>query len=238
LDRSDLGVIEYLLAEARAPVLEAAARPLAALRSRRLYKGVVTSFFEEHPPDVSRQLVELYARGAGAPDARLRVARLLEDNFGLRPGSIALYCPDKGMNAKIAEVKIHVNGSVASFHKWEDEHGNTLSGGHLAAQRARFQRLWRIHVFLERSAYEGLSTEVRRLLQQAVHDLVLTPAIDRDDLRAAALALARLGSQVRGMPFYGKKVGDAVRIGARNDAAAAADQYPSGAPSLRAYFEE
>lgn len=244
LNLSDLGMLDYLL-DLSAPA-PAARRPLAALRGRRIYKAVYTRFWGEFPGGDPRRAADLYATKTPldaeeeaellrlnheAASNRLAAVSLLEEDFGLDYGSLAIYCPDRWMNSKIAGVNICVDGAVAKLNKWEEQNGDTLSGGHLAAQQDRFRRLWRFHVFMERGQYESLVAArdpILPLLQQAIDQLVLGIMVDQITVQDASMLLA---NQLQRDPGTG-------RMAARDRDTLSrvpryAREYPTGAPSLR-----
>jgi HD superfamily phosphohydrolase len=115
LDYSDIGVLKTLLTEAEERRCEPAKRCLTSLRYRRIYKTIYTTFHSERLASTSRRLQQIYSRGENAPQNRLNAVRLLEKDFNLPTGTVAMYCPTRGMNAKIAEVSIHMDGVVDTF---------------------------------------------------------------------------------------------------------------------------
>jgi hypothetical protein len=129
-----------------------AASLLRRLQSRQVFTSLSTRFYEDLPADVVAGIEKTY--GAEAPDKhqaavnRNRVLRVLESDFGLSPGSLAMYCPGN-MNAKIAKVKIAVGDDIGEFAEYERRHNDQLAGGHLDAQLRRFRRLWRVHFFID-----------------------------------------------------------------------------------------
>lgn len=234
LDHSDLSMLDLLITRASEIGAESALLPLKALRSRRLYKGLFTASYDEFTPDVSKSVIQLYAKSPDAAAARLTAVRALEDDFGLAPGTVAMYCPDKGMNAKIAEVQFYLNGTVETFDRWERENDDMLSGGHLRAQQHRFRRLWRVHVFLDEQVHEQSSPALLNLLRQAIEQLVLGRVPHGGTLSDSAQALATQASFVPGSSLHNHIVlGE--RIGARGDDSLAESSYPTGAPRLTSF---
>ena len=142
------------------------------------------------------------------------------------------------MNAKIAEVDIHVNGVVSRFSDWEEDHDDMLSGGHLRAQMHRFRRLWRVFFFLERREFDRLvqeSPQRLELLRQTIDQLVLGHILHGSSAESAARCLAETASHIAGTPLCGHLIQDA-RIGARGDERAGiVRRYPHGGLSLRAF---
>jgi HD superfamily phosphohydrolase len=241
LDLPDVGMLDFFIREAKN--IPAARLPLERLRQRRVYEGLFTRFSEEYPADVVTRLIALYAvpKGAGkdvqgekdrareSAHHRLQALRTLETDFGLPAGSLAMYCP-ASMNAKIAKVKVAVDGQISSFDTWED-HPNRLSGGHLAAQQNRFKRLWRVHVFIDSDVIAGLSTAAKRLLKSVVKELVFPKNVDPESLEEAAFDLATRATHIEGLPMFGVEV-EEPRFAARKDSWVTQLKYPSDAPSL------
>jgi HD superfamily phosphohydrolase len=244
LDLPDLGMLDFFIREAKN--VPAARLPLERLRQRRVYEGLFTRFSEEYPADVVTRLIALYAvpktsgdrveeektRAREAAARRLRALRILEDDFRLPPGSLAMYCP-ASMNAKIAKVKVSVDGQISSFDAWED-HPNRLSGGHLAAQQNRFKRLWRVHVFIDSEVLAGMSTAAKRLLKSTVKELVFPKNVDPEGLDEAAFDLATRASQIPDLPLFGAVIEEPA-FAARSDSSFIAQTYPTDAPSLMAF---
>jgi hypothetical protein len=123
---------------------------LQKLRDRALFKELATFDATNLPDPEIPRVKATYASldsaiGQGAR-SRAETARLLENDFQLEPGSIAIYCSH--ISPKIAEVSINVDGEIGTFSDYEERHKNRLSGGHLEAQIHRFDRLWRIYFLL------------------------------------------------------------------------------------------
>jgi HD superfamily phosphohydrolase len=141
-----------------------------SLISRRLYKSIMmaTVDFDKLQTRLERQIAKKYLgitnfktkestleTRAGAASARMEALRLLERDFFLASGSLALYCPPFKMNAKIAEVKIEKSGAIMTLNEW-DESDEKLAGGHCAAQVRRFKGLWRMEAFIRDSERQEL----------------------------------------------------------------------------------
>jgi HD superfamily phosphohydrolase len=213
-----------------------ASRILANLEKRELYCHLSTRFASDLPGDRVEKIKSTYARNekdAQAP-ARNRnsVVRTLEQDFGLPRGAIAMYCPTE-MNRKIAEVQIAVGDETEQFYKYEAKYHQLLSGGHLDAQLLRFDRLWRVHFFIERSAKESLGDRLF-LLEQAIEKLALGYLVDDESSERVALSLARLLTQTEGSPWLTFRV-SSTPLSAKSDSATAPEGYPTGAPSIRAF---
>src|SRR5208283_4927542 len=152
-----------------------AAQLLEALKKRQLFTQVSTRFYGDLRPSIVTRIQSTFGKFAGdrkrASQNRNLVLKILESDFDLQGGSLAMYCPG-GVNEKIAEVKIAVGGEILPFCKYEDKYGKELSGGHLDAQLHRFQRLWRVHFFIEKKAKAKLGKQFP-LLQRAIEKLAL-----------------------------------------------------------------
>ena len=234
LFNADDSVIDLLTEEAESIGAVAAIRPLSALRQRRLYKGISTTFHDQLASEDLRRLQRLYAGSIDAARARNEAMRTLEKDFNLPSGSLAIYSPDKGMNQKIAGVKIHVNGHVEVFREWDAENKKVLSGGHLEAQLDRFKNLWRIHVVVAGDTWARLSPALRAALQGAIELCILGhPSYSGQPFESASEALARQLSVIEDSPYAGMQVG-AGEVGARDGDIQIA--YPTGAPSIRSFF--
>jgi HD superfamily phosphohydrolase len=232
MDRSDKGVVDHFANAAQERRVAASTLPLDSLRQRRLYRGVLTMLRDEIPGDVAKRLLRTFAEGPDAANNRHLAMLELERDFELQPGSLAIYCPEKGMNAKIADVKIHVNGSIETFSRWERDN-NSLGGGHLKAQITRFESLWRVHIFMERGEWSRLDRATLALLRTAVHTLVLGFSVTGNTLEESAEILATQLSQ-QSQIGYAKGKSPRPVIAARSRVEPPA--YPSGAPTLRSFF--
>lgn len=230
LDQSDESYLDYLLQRAEEHSCDPAMSLLLALGNRQLHKSVYAKYRGEMLGEDATQLIKLYAEGADSPVQRLHAMRLLEDDFGLQRGSLVMYCPDKAMNAKIAEVKIYLNGTIAMLHKREDDNDKELTGGHLPAQLNRFRRLWRIQVYLDQSV--SISSWKEHRLYDAIDTLVVGRVNGARSLNDKAHAIAVLASKTEDMPFYGMEPLELV--GTKSDQPI--PQYPIGAPTLRSFF--
>ena len=95
-----------------------AADLLTRLGQRELFDHLSTRFYEHLPPDVVAAVERTYGKDAHDPSAppkrRNTAVRLLENDFGLEPGLIVMYCPGT-VNEKIAEVQIAVGDDIERF---------------------------------------------------------------------------------------------------------------------------
>jgi HD superfamily phosphohydrolase len=232
LDLGDEAALDHLLNEAESHSADAAVLTLKALRQRELYRGVSTTFWAEIPGDVAQRLLHTYKESGSAAAARIRAVRMLEQDFRLPHGSLAMYCPGKGMNAKVAQVKIHVGGWIETLADW-DKQNKDFTGGHLDAQLNRFQRLWRIHVCLHQDEWNRLGDDLLQQLRQAIQVCVLGVSLPQIPIEASVRTVARALTMIEGSPYHDEVV-EAELVGARG--AAPALVYPSGAPSIGSYF--
>ena len=213
-----------------------AAKILRQLERRELFKNLSTRFFGDLQGDVRVRAQRMYGKDNSNPSQparnRNRVVRMLEEDFNLPTGSIALYCP-AGVNKKIAEVKIWVNGEIEPFSRYEEIHQEQLAGGHLAAQLRRFDRLWRVHFVMDPVVKASLGERLY-LLQLAVEKLAIGVLVDEEDFDHVSWSLARALVQVEGSPWKDREVAETVD--ASSNASAAVGEYPAGAPSIRNFL--
>lgn len=215
LDLSDEQVLGHFSELVERHNIVSAQLPLSALRQRRIYRIVESRSRDELAPEVAWQIERIYADETRGHEKRLAAARLLEMDFNLRPGSLAIYCTPS-MRAKIPKVHIHINGHVDRFNKWEEETSNMLSGGHVGAQMQRFQRLWRILFFLEESEYRRFeSNGMLHWLREAIERLALGQVPHGEYLQDVSQAMSR-----------------SLRLGRGIDTQ---ERYPTGAPLLRSW---
>ena len=235
LDTTDEGSLDVLLGLANDLKSAAAIHLIEALRARNLYSVVTTSFLAELT-DAQRSTVQGLYRGSKGAEARNRAMRQLEADFNLRPGVLAIYCPDRGMNSKIAKVKVLANGQVKTLSEWDAERP-ALAGGHLHAQLERFESLWRVHVVIDRKTWSELGGDLQDSLKTAVNICVLRK-IDPDRTIEQAVKQDVLKPMLvtKSSPYYGKDILEEPRIAARGGGVELS--YPSGAPSLSAFFDD
>lgn len=209
---------------------------IRGLERRQLYEHLSTRFYSDLPGDVLARVKKFYGKDLDSPAApaanRNMLLRMLESDFGLPPGSLAMYCP-AGVNQKIAQVKIAVSGEIKTFSEYEEEHHEQLAGGHLDAQLRRFDRLWRIHFFIDPKVKNKLGERLY-LLQQAIEKLGLGHLVDEEDFQHVGWSIARSLVQIEGCPWHGRQAYSSVD--AARDSSASPGSYPSGAPSIRSYI--
>lgn len=236
LDCSDDGALSYLSSMAAELGAPAAALPLDALQQRRLYRMISTTFREDFRSTERDRVQDLYASRPNAAEMRNLAMRVLEGDFELAPGALAMYCPEKGMNSKIALVKVHADGRVAAFKDWDGaDSSEELSGGHIRAQLARFQRLWRVNVAIDRHEWARLSPGRQDALRRAIRICVLgqcdAERTIEDEARAIAILMRE--SAEAGSKFSGSRIENAPQIAAVGTTVLL--QYPTGIMSLLAF---
>ncbi len=241
LECSDTGMLSLLIRKAinlkersqreQTDRLDGAIRLAHALRMRRLYRRLVVAFEHQLGNDAV-WVQQTYGGAEGAPNRRAAI-RHIEADFGLASGSIVMYCPKRGMHTKIADVRILVDGEVYKLDDYEREHHDSgLTGGHLEAQKSRFNRLWRIHIAIERDAWDQLDrTGQLGALVRAIEVLVLGRTHAAVTREQQAESIARELATIEGSNLYGRRIVP-VAAGERGRAVVA---YPSGAPTLSSF---
>jgi hypothetical protein len=168
---------------------------------------------------------------------RTVVARELEQIFRMRPGTIAIYCAE--IKPKLAEVQIAIDDNVEAFEKYERENDERLSGGHLRAQIDRFEKLWRIHFYIDNEASDKLLKEEKLLLLQETVDLVALgegpPALLRQRAREKALVLSLLDQKAgfNDVEYVEEGMFDFARA---DVTIKEIPNFPNGAPSIRRFL--
>lgn len=219
--------------------LAAARGALADLRLRRFHKPLFERF-GYHLAENRGRVQALYAPsredGGAAAKRRLHALRLLEEDFGLPPLSLAMYCPPATMNTKIAEVKILIDGEVVTLDDYETAaEGDTgLTGGHLEAQKKRFRRLWRVLFTCRADVLRELEKVGHLpLLKRAIATLVLGARdVGGQNYDEFAHSLATELKEKGGSALTEREV--LAFSAARGEPGA---RYPTGAPTLLALTE-
>ena len=213
---------------------------LGALTKRQLFEHVSTRFYGDLRPGTVSRIQDAFGKVPGEPhkaaENRNRVLRMLEADFNLEPGSLAMYCPG-GVNEKVAEVKIAVGNEILPFCEYEDKYDEELSGGHLKAQLHRFQRLWRIHFFIDRKAKAQMSSHFG-LLQRAISKLALADFDDDESNANVARSLAIELTQIPGSPWYSRAVREASPDAGYQTPEISTGRYPLGPNSIRDYLND
>lgn len=217
---------------------------LGALEKRQLFTRLCSFTYHELRGRVREDIQRLYSKKPetgtnSCPENRSRALRQLESDFGLSPGSLAMYCPKEDMNKKIAEVKIAVGNDISSFSDYEERHKDQqLAGGHLQAQLNRFERLWSVHFFIDRQEKEKCGEALLRLLRKMVLQLALGDVSDTEDLKYAAETLARELQALQASRWTGYQVVEHAVAASYQDASRAFGSYPTGAPSILSYLRK
>jgi HD superfamily phosphohydrolase len=207
--------------------LKAAADITRNLRVRHLYKQLYVSpasHLGKHASEVQR----LY--GLGGAKNRLAVLRRLERDFDLPVGSLAMYCPPSSMNPKIAEVQILVDDTVISLDSHEQREPDAgLTGGHLKAQKRRFERLWRVLIAARPDVLAAIKAKkMYPVLVRAIDSLVLGKCPAGVTLAEQSESIAHELGALRGLTVA---VGGIAARGAQFE-----EPYPTGAPALSSFF--
>jgi HD superfamily phosphohydrolase len=224
-----------------------ALRLALSLRQRRLHKVVYQATKYELPQAQPGHVQRLYApfeNGTGAEESqshaeslprhsrnRLDAMRLIEEDFRLSPGSLAMYCAPRKTSTKVAGVNVLFGGDVKTLAKHERESDASLTGGHLASQEERFKGLWRVLVACDPDALNelrrrGLLDVVIGVIKRCVlglpdpkEDLLLPRLVEGDDPPWPGWQIRRLDDPV-GLGDGGKVL-----------------TYPTGIPSLREFLD-
>jgi hypothetical protein len=233
LEHDDWSFLVFLFKYATSTGCVAAQGPLSKLLHRRLYRAVVTKFRRDFNPETHADKLHKQYCGGGAAKLRLQTARNLESDFHLPPGSVALYCPAAAMNAKIPEVKIHLDGSINTYSKWNIDYPEVLDGGHGVAQLKRFKRLWRVHLLVDSDVTNGWSNDVAELFSRVVTECVLDQrGNDATPREKVVERIARELTQISDSPYKGQLVTLAERSYNLKESGYAFD-----APTIRSFFK-
>ena len=233
LEVSDEAALGLFLTIAKDVDATAAVDVLTKLRTRILFNTIVTRFAKDCADDDRSRLHRLYSHDEEASDNRRRAALLLEQDLDLPVGSVAIYCPDKAMNHKIAGVLIHVDDEVAKLNDYDDGRHTKLAGGHLGAQIARFNSLWRIHVCVDESAWNQLSRECQIFGIELIERLILGDLPAGVTAEEMADTLAGRAIALKGNPFYEMPASQPPLAA---ESRTAIPRYPCGAPAIHHFF--
>lgn len=225
-------------------ILKATGELFVALRQRRLHAKLYQRFQDRFRPSEAERVRGMYGHIAdAAPNTqgeqwrnRLRALRNLESDFQLPPLSLGMYCPQRNMSTKVAEVNVLRGDEVDSLAKLEEKEESPLTGGHLEAQRLRFRRLWHVYFSCDRGVLQELrERKLYPLLIQAIDCFVLKLDSDPVSLEDRALTIARGLAQVQDSLLYGREVFDEIPAAMRSGDR---ETYPSGLPVLRSLCRE
>lgn len=226
------------IAAERGADAEIASQLLKDLDARQLYDNLHTCSYEQFEVEVLTNIQRSFGDEPNAPAKRAKALEVLEKEFRLKPGTLVMYCPISKMNKKIAEVKIAVNRTIGRF--CDMDKGNRLSGGHLGAQLDRFDRLWKVHFFMDWRARGALDRKTIQDLQTAIEKLMLQNLKPGEDETEVAQNLAESLVQREGSPWYGyeftreEKLAGYMRKGEEHEFTAL--EYPLGAPAIRRFI--
>jgi HD superfamily phosphohydrolase len=235
LDQSDDSMLSYF--QQKAAGNEALQKLFAHLRARRIFKSIFTHRYAQRGLGVESKIRRYYCEG-GAESAknRLLALRTLEKEFGLPSCSLAMYCPNKKMNAKLAQVQVCIDDEVIALSSLTEREGGVH--GHLRAQIERFQHLWKVQVGIDRDVYASLSQEklehLSTTIERAVFGIGPAARITKD-----CYIVAQFLSTDDASPYFGKKPLQPVEgvIAARDGIPVVKQSYPSTYQALEAYYE-
>jgi len=241
---SDSTVLDLLKDEAKKFKAEPVIKILNALCSRNIYRQVYTFPLGEKYMD-GKRLQNIYSDGFSADNKvdrntsvarmrRLELARSLEAEFKLPQGSVAIYCPAKGMNSKLAKVNLHIGGIIAPFNEFMASDGS-LGGDHLKAQMARFEKLWRIHVCVDRGVWDDAKFATSQpFFERVVKELGLGITTNIScDMAAQQIAKDISAAKLPAFADY-SLVAPGISLAARGEDIKL--RYPTRAPMVRHYF--
>ena len=124
---------------------------------RMLYKLKLSDFPMSHGTEDPRshEVQSMYQD----TDKRRGFLDGLERLCDLPEYSLVMYCPPAEMNAKIAKVKLLIDGQVIRFDKYDSQaKESSLTRGALWSHIDRFSELWSTQIFLRRDVWDTLST--------------------------------------------------------------------------------
>lgn len=121
--------------------------------------------------ETTRESLPAQLRSLADPDVRRRQIVMIEKLLNLEPGSITLYAPPSAkMNAKIAQVKLLIDGQILPFSEYEKRRGDqALTGGVLAAQVRRFHELWGVSIYINRPQWHLYAEHAGDILSELEH---------------------------------------------------------------------
>ncbi len=216
---------------------------LQALEKRQIFTSLCTLSYYDLLPEHRHAIQDHYSPAQELSSVpvinRIQVLRVLENDFCLTPGSLAMFCPSGSMQAKVADVVITVGDEVSKFSKYEEKNDNSLSAGHLAAQIRRFERLWRVHFFINRAEKKRIGPRIETLLRDAVAKLalgVLQP-YEKESANMIAKNIAKSLTAIESFPLYQYAMREEPIAAAYSEVKSATGMYPFGAPSVRSYIE-
>ena len=135
------------------------------------------------------------------------------------------------MNPKIADVQILVDDTVTTLDQHERlEPDAGLTGGHLKAQKRRFERLWRVLIAARPDVFAAIKTrKMYPVLVRAIESLILGRCPAGVTLAEQSESIAHELGALQG---WATAVGGIAARGAEF-----VPPYPTGAPALSSFFE-
>ena len=205
------------------------------LGQRVLHKQVARVSYGPYAHRISDFLAPRHATPEEKIEAaknRLYSLRILEEDFELDRGDLAMHIVPYGLGRKLAEIRVFYQGEVIKFSELDQHRESNFSGGHLQAQLNRFDQLWRASLFLAPEKKAHLEEQgLLDLLGIAFRIAVLR--IQRDDWTlyriAEELRRSEAMEYTKVRPLMSEAQRVALRLGEDS-------QYPSGQATLRSYF--
>jgi hypothetical protein len=135
-------------------------------------------------------------------------------------------------------VSIAIDDTIEEFATYEKANNDRLSGGHLLVQIRRFERLWRIHFFIDEEVWRGLPADKIESLRQAIKIMLSVdpPAVLDAMVRQLAKSIAfDEGRAGRNSTTY---IDDLPEVARSDETVAVRPTYPNGAPCLRNFLKK
>lgn len=205
------------------------------LRHRILHKQIARVSYGPYAHRISEFLAPKDAappKKIEAAKDRLQSLRILEDDFELERGSLAMHIVPYGLGKKLARIRVFYGGEVIRFNELDEHQETNFSGGHLQAQLNRFDQLWRASLFLAPEQKAKLEEEgLLELLGIAFRLAVLHIGVDDWTLHRIAEKLQQQGAvqYARTRPLLSEA--QRAARGFSEDLV-----YPSAQPTLRSFF--
>lgn len=223
--------------------LQAAGALVRGVRTRSIHKSFFERTLHQFPPGAAEYVRAMYG-GREGRKARLAVARRVEQDLGLAPCSVLVYCPGD-LQLKLADVKVYVDDTVRRLYEHEEivNQGRSmtdLTAGMLTAERTRFETLWRVLVAVSPAAREALGDS-----EDVLEDLLLAEfhfdMRSRSDPLQQGFELAeRVARRCRTSPLFGRAGQLSVDLVGRrrrtDKTVVQRTEYPGGMPSLLDYL--
>ncbi len=133
----------------------------------------------------------------------------------------------------VPEVKIHADGGIKTFEKWNAHYEDVMDAGLIQAQNKRFRRLWRIFICLDSTIYDGLSLGMLDYLNTVIREAVFEMTEGLLTKMEVAYKLAQQGTTIQGGPFFGKPI-KPLKMAAQQ--ITERPTYPLGTPRLSNFF--